>query len=245
MIIFSLLLLCPLAQETPAANPLPQQDPVGVDRPHHEEGRPRGGFDRARRMWEQMSPEQREQMAERYQHLRQMDPQQIKEMRRRAHALQRERERLAQNITPEERQQLEKMAPHERHRHLNERFREQHERQMAEGHKRMEAHVQQLLEEGWIGPRMVSALRAMPPEESHRLLREIRRIQGGRWRLDGEGMAPRRRSPQGERREGRREGPPEGRREGTPEGRRGGFRPQPSVPPAEREEPTPPPQEPI
>jgi len=121
--------------------------------------------------WEQMSPEQRERLNERWHKYREYGPESQEVLRKRFDALEDERSMLFRRLSDEERKRFESMDEEQRRQFLDERlrarFREKGER--------------------WKGrePGLAEGLRDLPPEEcSRRLERFTRQVHSDRVRSE-------------------------------------------------------------
>ncbi len=156
--------------------------------------------------WEQLDPQQRERMQERWSEFQRYSPESREEMRQRHEALEGERSIAFRRLHEEERARFEGMNDVERRRFLDERVRERsHGRcekwqgrfgdklsdlSPEESRRRMErfareAHgdraqrdLDQAVEDGWLGPAAANWLRGAPPEQMFEAIGQVHR-----WRF--------------------------------------------------------------
>lgn len=144
MIAFCIFALSWVAAQDPPAPEPPAQVPLAST---------------AHAWWEQLTPDARARMGERWKSYRELGPDSQEALRLRFEALEEERAMLARRMTAEEQQRFEEMDDTERRRFLDERLRSRfHERAERWGRR---------------APGLAEGLRDLPPEECAQRLKRI------------------------------------------------------------------------
>jgi len=183
------------------------------------------GLDEARARWEQMTPEQRAQMRERFERFRQMPPEHREAMEDRARFLREAMRRAEERLSPEDRARIAALAPARRIEVLR-------DLAMLDGRERG-ARIHGALPEAWR-----ERLERVPAEERARVLGEMQQKMREHRHGDPRGQGPESRGGPGpearERGADARERGADARERGGDPGERGGDPGERGADPGER-----------